>query len=63
MVWLPVVFVCTATSTCGFIYDQTQPSQNKCMAALQKLEKQLPKENFPTFKAGCLEIEISGGRI
>lgn len=63
MFWIPVVFVCTVNSDCGFIYDQPQQSKNKCVAALQKLEKRLPQENFPIFKAACLEVEISGGRI
>ena len=63
MFWLPVIFVCTAGGDCGFIFDKTQESRGKCMTALQRMEKSLPKENFPVFKAGCLDIEITGGRI
>lgn len=64
MFWLPIVFVCTANAECGFIFDKTYESKSKCMQALQKMEKTLPKENFPTFRAACLDLEVSsGGRI
>lgn len=63
MFWLPVIFVCATGGECGFVFDKTYDSRAKCVAALQKMEKSLPKENFPVFKGGCLDIEVAGGRI
>ena len=62
MIWIPVVFACTLNNDCGFIYDQPQPSMAKCIATLKNLEKKLPEDKFPIFKAGCLEVDLSGGK-
>lgn len=62
MFWLPVIFLCATGGECGFVFDKVQESRGQCMASLQRMEKALPKENFPTFRAGCLDIEIKGGK-
>lgn len=62
MFWLPIVFVCTVDSNCGFIFDKTYSTRAECSKALQKLEKALPQDKFPMFKAACIDVEVTGGK-
>lgn len=59
MYWLPILFVCSTSVECGFIYGQTQMSKGECQRVLEKLTESLPYA-MPVYdaKGACLEVKI-----